>query len=123
MEDITVANNTPNKRRYLREPIIVFKIIEEGNQPYFFGYAKNISRGGVFIASVNPRNPGEQFHITFQIPRTNIMAKCQCEVVWTRRYNQGSKLEPGYGVRFLDLPDEVASSIEKWITVQLQEMI
>lgn len=122
MEEIKEPIKASDKRKHLREPIIVFKIIEEGNQPYFFGYAKNISRSGVFIASVNPRNPGEQFNITFQIPKTDIKAKCQCEVVWTRKYNQGSRLEPGYGIRFLDLSEEVASSIDKWITVQIQDM-
>lgn len=107
---------TADRRRHLREPIIVFKITEESEKQHLFGYAKNISRGGLFIASINPREPGERFHITFQIPTTDIKASCQCEVVWTRRYKPGSKLEPGYGIKFLDLSEDIAAAIDNWVS-------
>lgn len=116
MEDSKKPQKIADRRRYLRDPIIVFKVTEESNHQHLFGYAKNISRGGLFIASINPRHPGERFQITFQIPKTDIKVKCQCEVVWTRRYNHGSKLEPGYGIRFLDLPEDVASAIDDWVS-------
>lgn len=120
MEEIEEPKKTPDSRRYLREPIIVFKVVEEVNHQYFFGYAKNISRGGFFIASINPKEPGERFYITFQIPKTEIKARCQCEVVWTRKYSKDSKVEPGYGVRFLDLSQEIADSIDQWIKADSQ---
>ncbi len=113
----------PDRRSDLREPIIVFKIVEDGNQQHLFGYAKNISRSGLFIASINPREAGERFYITFEIPKTGIRARCQCEVVWTRRYKQGSRLEPGYGVRFLNLPDDIAVAIDGWIVNEALEML
>ena len=120
----TIKPTKPSDRRNdLREPIIVFKIVEDNNQQHLFGYAKNISRSGLFIASINPREPGERFYITFQIPTTGIRARCQCDVVWTRRYKQGSKLEPGYGIRFLDLPEDIASAIDNWIAKETLEML
>lgn len=111
----SVSKKIPDGRKYLRDPIIVFKIREETDREYFFGYAKNISRGGLFIASINPRPPGETFHITFQIPGTEIKVDCQCEVVWTRPYDSKIKLDPGYGIRFLDLPEETAKAIDYWV--------
>ncbi|MBI5406705.1 MAG: PilZ domain-containing protein [Nitrospirae bacterium] len=113
----------PDRRNDLREPIIVFKVVEDNNQEHLFGYAKNISRSGLFIASINPREPGEQFYITFQIPKTGIRARCQCEVVWIRRYKQGSTLEPGYGIRFLNLTDDIALAIDNWIARETLEML
>ena len=113
----------PDRRSDLREPIIVFKVVEDNNQQHLFGYAKNISRSGLFIASINPRETGERFYITFQIPKTGIRARCQCEVIWTRRYKQGSKLEPGYGIRFLSLPEDIASAIDDWIAKEKLEML
>lgn len=113
----------PDRRNDLREPIIVFKIVEDNHQQHLFGYAKNISRSGLFIASINPREPGEQFYITFQIPKTGIRVRCQCEVVWTRRYKQGNKLEPGYGIRFLNLSEDIASAINNWIVKATPEML
>ncbi|MBI5755600.1 MAG: PilZ domain-containing protein [Nitrospirae bacterium] len=115
MEELEGTQKTGERRRYLREPIIVFKITEENEREHLFGYAKDISRGGLFIASINPREPGERFYIAFQIPKTAITVRCQCEVVWTRRYHPASKLEPGYGVRFLNLSEDIASAINDWV--------
>ena len=120
----TIEPTKPADRRNdLREPIIVFKVVEDNNQQHLFGYAKNISRSGLFIASINPRETGERFYITFQIPKTGIRARCQCEVIWTRRYKQGSKLEPGYGIRFVNLPEDIASAIDDWIAKETLEML
>ena len=113
----------PDRRNDLREPIIVFKVVEDNHQEHLCGYAKNISRSGLFIASINPREPGERFYITFQIPKTGIRVRCQCEVVWTRRYKQGSKLEPGYGIRFFNLPEDIALAIDNWIARETLEML
>jgi uncharacterized protein (TIGR02266 family) len=103
-----------DRRRSLRSPIIVFKVKEE-ERGHLFGYAKNISRSGLFITSINPRTPGEQFRISFQIPETQIRVCCRCEIVWMRKYDEEGKLEPGYGIRFLDLPEETAQAIEAWV--------
>lgn len=109
----------PDKRKMLRYPIIILKVTEEGLKEHLFGYAKNISRSGLFIQSVNPREPGEQFTISFQIPNTEIRVRCQCEVVWMRKYHLKDSVEPGYGVRFLDVSPGVADAIEQWIKQQI----
>lgn len=116
MEDIKEPEESAERRRHLREPIIVFKITEEGDRQHLFGYAREISRGGLFIASINPRGPGDRFRITFQIPKTDIKVNCHCEVVWTRKYKSGEKFEPGYGIKFLDLPEDVATAIDNWVS-------
>jgi len=107
-----------DQRRMLRYPIIILKVTEEGKKEHLFGYAKNISRSGLFIQSVNPREAGEQFTISFQIPNTEIRVRCQCVVVWTRKFSRKNKSEPGYGVRFLDLSPGVADAIDLWIKQQ-----
>ncbi len=108
-----------DQRRMLRYPLIILKVTEEGRKEHLFGYAKNISRSGLFIQSVNPREPGEQFTISFQIPNTEIRVRCQCEVVWMRKYHPKVSVEPGYGVRFLDISADVADAIEQWIKQQI----
>ncbi|HEY5595527.1 MAG TPA: PilZ domain-containing protein [Nitrospiria bacterium] len=106
---------TGDQRRVLRYPIIILKVTEERKKEHLFGYAKNISRSGLYIQSVNPRQPGEQFTISFLIPNTEIRVRCQCEVVWMRKYHPKISVEPGYGVRFLDLSTGVADAIDQWI--------
>ncbi len=104
-----------NKRLHLRKPLMVLKAkLDDGRKP-FFGYARNISRSGMFIASVNPRNPGEQFDIEANLPPLGLTLVCRCEVVWKRTYAKKSTLEPGMGLRFLDLPEEVAEIISRWV--------
>ena len=105
----------PDRRRALRSPIIVFKVSEEDDLGHLFGYAKNISRSGFFITSINPRTPGEQFTIAFEIPGAQISVRCRCEVVWRRNYDSEIKAEPGYGVRFLDILEETAQAIDAWV--------
>lgn len=104
-----------DRRRALRSPMIVFKVKEETDRGYLFGYAKNISRSGLYITSINPRLPGEQFTISFQIPETQISVRCRCEIVWMRKYDSKTKAEPGYGIRFLDIPKETAQAIHEWV--------
>lgn len=116
MSEEEEPKSLPDKRRYLREPIIVFKIIEDRQNQPLFGYAKNISRGGFFVASINPREPGDRFNISFQIPDTDIKVRCQCEVVWARKYNNSTRIEPGYGVRFTDITEDMVVAIDNWVS-------
>ena len=50
-----------DQRKKLRSPLLILKVrVEDGGGKAFFGYAKNISRSGIFIASTNPRAPGSR---------------------------------------------------------------
>ncbi len=93
-------------------------MVDNGQGECFSAYAQNISRSGLFIASINPPDPGELLYITLQIPDTDINLRCQCEVVRTRLYDPAAKLEPGYGIRFIDLPEDVAIRIDSWVLLQ-----
>ena len=108
--------NRPDQRRSLRSPVIVLKIIEGESKDFLFGYAKNISQSGLFIQSINPRKAGDRFSISFYIPSTDIDIRCRCEVAWVREYSKKESLEPGYGIRFLDLPEESVRHIEEWVS-------
>lgn len=118
MQPQEIPQKASDRRKALRSPIIVMKVSEENPGEYLFGYAQNISRGGLFISSINPRTSGERFTIVFQIPDTAISARCRCEVMWMRRFQKKMKLEPGYGLRFLDLPEDVSQAIDHWVTTQ-----
>lgn len=103
-------------RRNLRKPLLVLRARLDDGHKAFFGYAKNISRSGMFIASVSPRQPGEQFDVELTLPSPLSMTiNCRCEVVWRRTYSRSSDLDPGMGMRFLDLADEVVDAIAAWI--------
>jgi uncharacterized protein (TIGR02266 family) len=105
-----------DQRCALRVPLIVEKLPCGDGRKSFFGYARNISCGGLFIATVNPREPGEQFDLQVTLPASAALTlSCRCEVVWKRHFEPGSKFEPGMGLRFLDLPQETAEELERWL--------
>ncbi|NIP48539.1 MAG: pilus assembly protein PilZ, partial [Phycisphaerae bacterium] len=48
-----------------------------------------LSRGGLFIATVKPRDPGEQFTIELTLPaEPKHKIRCRCEVVWKRHFHK-----------------------------------
>ncbi len=108
-------------RKNLRSPLIALRVrLDDGNKS-FFGYTKNISRSGIFIGTVNPKDPGSQFRVQIPLPAPlNRTIECTCEVIWKRHYTKGAPYEPGMGLKFLDLPDNVADSIAEWVRSQTE---
>lgn len=113
------AEKQVNQRRATRAPLIVEKIPCGDGHKTLFGYAKNISRGGLFIATVKPREPGDAFMIELTLPTNpRHTLRCRCEVVWKRHFQRKDSNEPGMGLRFLDLADADGDKIEEWVTQQ-----
>lgn len=117
------AAEQKNKRRATRAPLIVEKVPVEDGQKTFFGYAKNLSRGGLFIATVKPREPGEEFLIEVTLPVTpKHTFRCRCEVVWKRHFQRKDSNEPGMGLRFLDLDSGDGDKIDAWVNEQVAKL-
>ncbi|MEK6759064.1 MAG: PilZ domain-containing protein [Deltaproteobacteria bacterium] len=104
-----------DRRRNLRRQILVLKVKGEDQKGTFFGYCKTVSRGGMFITSVNPRKLGEEFDITFSLTGEDLEIKCRCAVVWVREYDAYNKQEPGMGIKFINLSDEIKDRIDAWM--------
>ncbi|MBI1910523.1 MAG: PilZ domain-containing protein [Deltaproteobacteria bacterium] len=113
-EDNFVVLRT-ERRKNLRKQLLVLKVKGEDKRGAFFGYAKTLSTGGMFISSVNPRKVGEEFEITFKLPSDNEEIKCKGLVVWQREF-EPHKQEPGMGIKFIDLPTPVRDKIEEWLS-------
>ncbi len=109
-----------DSRKNLRAPLIIQKVRIDGDRPAFFGYTKNISKSGMFIATTNPIQPGEQINLEFQLPAPlKGTVRCLCEVVWKRPPGTHLPFEPGMGMKFVDLPTEISDRINNWIQEQL----
>lgn len=105
-----------DRRRSLRAPLIVQRVRVDEGRTTFFGYARNISRGGMFIAATHPRDEGSRFDLEIPLPKPlDYTVRCTCEVVWRRPWAKGIRLDPGMGLRFVDLPGEDADAIDRWI--------
>ena len=112
----TTSGVQANKRKNLRSPILTLRVKLDDGQKVFFGYAKNISSTGMFISSVNPKDPGQAYQVEIPLPAPiHKTVQCTCQIVWKRQFEKKCPYDPGMGLKFVDLTDEVASDIEKWV--------
>ena len=110
----------PDERKPLHAPITVLKTDGNGGAKTFFGYAKNISSSGMMIGATRPKEPGSRFLLEIPLPSPiNVVATCLCEVVWKRDWEKQKCHEPGMGLRFVDLPADIASAIDSWVARDL----
>ncbi|MCK4501657.1 MAG: PilZ domain-containing protein [Desulfuromonadales bacterium] len=106
-------------RKNFRAPLIIQKVLIAGSPTAFFGYSKNISKSGMFIATTNQIKAGEEIELEFQLPAPLIgTARCRCEVVWKRPMGSHLPFEPGMGMKFIDMPEEISEQISDWIKEQ-----
>ncbi len=114
---ITTKNGAPirpDKRKALRSGLPVLKVMW-GERNVFFGYAKNISKSGMFVSTVNPKEIDDKFTITFTIPNGGSAIQCKCRVVWAREFKPKQLYEPGMGLELLDLKDEMKKDLHDWV--------
>lgn len=116
----TTVEESPDasKRKTLRVPILITKVKVEQNGKVFFGYAKNISKRGLFIQSINPKDEGELFNIEFNLPDDNVTFTCMAKVIWKRGYLPKAGYEPGMGLEFIELSRELSDKLEHWCDPQ-----
>lgn len=107
-----------SKRKTLRTPILITKVKVDQNGKVFFGYAKNISKTGLFIQSINPKDEGERFKIEFDLPGDNEAFNCMAKVIWKRGYLAKARYEPGMGLEFIDLSRDLTDKLEGWCNSQ-----
>ena len=114
VEEISAAS----KRKTLRTPILITKVKVDQDGKVFFGYAKNISKTGLFIQSINPKDEGERFKIEFGLPGDNETFRCMARVIWKRGYMPNARYEPGMGMEFIDMPGGLSDKLEAWCDLQ-----
>lgn len=108
-----------NRRRNLRSPLLALKVRIEDGDRCFFGYTKNISRSGMFVATLQTLPPESEVPVSLHLPPPiDRLLECRCAVVWNRSYVPNSPYEPGVGLRFVDLDTALESDIEDWVQQQ-----
>ncbi len=109
------------RRRELRVPLRVIRVKIETNTDVFFGYAKNISAGGLFISTVNPKGVGEKFKLKITLPNSKKEIVVMAEVVWSRKFSESKEYEPGMGIKYIEITDEDAELIRQFVNSEKKE--
>ncbi|MGC2425207.1 MAG: PilZ domain-containing protein [Nitrospirota bacterium] len=105
-----------------RSHVLVTRAKIGDERKYFFGYARDVSRSGVFVKIVTPKSPGEVFQVEFTLPRADFTIKCNAEVVWSRSFPDADNKEPGMGMRFIDLDPLIQDKIDEWVQREREQL-
>ncbi len=96
----------------LARPLTILKVDGLGGRHTLLGFAENLSRGGMMIGSISPKEVGSRHQIEFALPApSDLVVRCSCRVAWARPYSAAGR-EPGMGLEFLDLPESAAEGID-----------
>lgn len=78
-----------------------------------WGWARNISRGGMFVEAERLLDPDTQLAVEFQMPDKGATASPTARVVWRRP--PGPELTPGMGLQFLKLDRDLAQWLDDYV--------
>ncbi len=98
-----------------RVPLRVLQVRGESGKAFFFGYAVNLSLGGIFIQTTNPKEPGTRVRLQIPLQRDLPPIECGAEVAWVQPFAARSKHPPGMGLRFTELDEKAAARLEAFL--------
>jgi uncharacterized protein (TIGR02266 family) len=103
------------KRRQPRYGLKVYVGLESEHN-FFTGFSRNISAGGIFIATHDMLDVGREVELLFQLP-SGEPVHTQGRVAWIREYNpDNSEVLPGIGVHFIDLSQAHQEAVTAFLT-------
>jgi uncharacterized protein (TIGR02266 family) len=101
-----------NRRQDERVETIVRVEFEE----QYWGFTKNLSKGGAFILTPDPMDLGEEFFMKLHMPDGGEPIEVTCKVVWTNKYGKETHdMRRGMGIKFLRLQPKIQDRIEEYI--------
>ena len=105
----------PENRRYTRRPLET-EIDFGGDSQFFTGFTKNISAGGLFVATHEELEMGSIIRIKFGITAIGREFDLAAEVRWHRPYRETQPDVPaGYGVCFVNISEEDQSVLNEYL--------
>ncbi|MGI8784263.1 MAG: TIGR02266 family protein [Acidobacteriota bacterium] len=117
-----MAKDAPKDvRRGLRFSILIRQIRVESGSEVFFGYASNISIGGMYVQTINPKPPGFEVTVRFNLPKDDAPLECLSAVVWSQEYDSVKCRKPGMGLRFLNITEADRERITAFLEKQVYD--
>ena len=106
----------PNHRKFARIPIR-FKI-DYFKDPgvFLYDYSRNLGRGGLFIETDQPMEPGTKIHLNFVLPDQSNPIEVEGMVRWVHKAAPGVRLSgvPGMGVQFHNPEGENKEALDRF---------
>jgi c-di-GMP-binding flagellar brake protein YcgR len=104
------------RRRSYRVPIQIPVQIRVQNGPEMEGILLDLSEDGMDLLAPQPTHSGAEISAHFSLPDGSTHIKVRGEVAWANSNGQS-------GVRFLDVPDHVRSTLKAWVLAHADELL
>jgi len=103
-------------RRMNRFPIKV-DVSYTSSHNFFIGVIENVSSGGIFVATDEPGDIGEEYEINFTVPGINKTCQAVCQVRWIRQASAAPEgpSQSGMGLKFVKLDAMARAAIELFL--------
>jgi uncharacterized protein (TIGR02266 family) len=100
--------NDQDKRATVRVPVALrIRLRYRAVDQFISKFAINISRGGMFLSSRNPKPPGTELWFEIRLADDSPVIEGSAQVRWIREYNRNRPDEPhGMGIQFVELSEE-----------------
>lgn len=104
------ADDDPDRREHERYDARL-EVDYRSGENFLFSYIQNISEMGIFIRSDEPLPVGTEIDLRFK-PDDEDPVELRGQVVWVNPVRLGGdNINPGMGVRFLDLTSEARERV------------
>jgi len=100
-----------DRRTHKRKPVVM-QVKYRSLDTFFYDYALNISRGGIFIKTREPLEKGSKVEIEFDLPADTRTIRSTGQVVRVVRSDDDSTEPPGMGIMFEPLARDDLDLIE-----------
>ncbi|MBI5529835.1 MAG: TIGR02266 family protein [Deltaproteobacteria bacterium] len=121
----TPTPSTTNRRRYPRAPLsLLVQFRFNSVQEFLSEYATNMSMGGMFIRTTDPREIGTLVYFQFTLKDGSKLIEGLGRVTWVSRYDPEDKSGqnfPGMGLEFVNIDEDSTSLIEQIVTQNLKK--
>lgn len=96
-------------RRKSQRILVDLEVDYQCEDTFLFAYITDMSAFGIFIRTNNPEPPGTRLNLRFKLPDEKAPLNLEGEVIWINPYRPGDfdNINPGMGVKFIDLTVEV----------------
>jgi uncharacterized protein (TIGR02266 family) len=110
----TISRLIGQQRNTPRIPVKFRVVVEEGT-PAKELFCTNLSEGGLYLRTHEPMPEKTVLHLSFALPRSTGTVSVAGEVVRAALLSTELEAEPGMGLRFVDLPDEILLQIRHFV--------
>ena len=111
------ASPTSRERRLAQRILINLEVDYTCEDTFLFAYITDMSALGIFIRTTNPEPAGTHLNMRFTLPGDEDALEVEGEVIWINTFRPGdfNNLNPGMGVRFIDLERQQKHSIRRLV--------